>query len=258
MTVIYQPRALRRSSAARKKPDFTPKNLPGLCVWFDLQNTASLTIDGSTNLEAIVDASNSGNDAEQTDSGDRPAYQATGVNSLPAGYSDGSTDMKMTFNMPVSVGEDFTANAVVAGDTSTVDPSSGSSLNGIFSGSSLTSSDSYIGMRQTSDAVDGSDHNELRTVGSGGGYTATFSGAGTMVQRWDQSTLDTFVDGTLEEQESTSTTTQTVTGGTLFGDSTSSRAFVGWIQELVISCQWLDTAWLDELQDYQENKWGLV
>lgn len=235
---------------------FSPLALSNLVWWIDALDEK--TISKSSNLVSVwADKSISAANAFQVLVARQVAYQATGVNGLPALYSNGVDNMGMGFVHPIAVGDDYTMFIVCKGDTDTVDPTAGSGLNAVISGSEAVNSDEYIGISQTRDSVDGTNHNLLRTIGSAQGFTNALSGADVITMAFDQSFLDSYLGTTLEEHGSATTSTQVITNGHIFRDDISSRSFVGWIQEVIIYKRFLSAAEILEVQQYLISKWSL-
>ncbi len=217
---------------------------------FDAADASTIAETGGS-VSQWSDKSGRDNHATQSTGSLQALYQATGMNAKPALYSDGSTDKGMTFDMPLSVGDDYTLFVVCKGDTTTTDPTTASSLNGVMSGGNLNNADSYIGINQTRD-----DHIRFRTVGSGQGNTKDIPPAGEIItMAFDQSFLDTYTGTNLDEHAATTTTTQTVTGGYLFKDDHHARSMVGWVQEVVLYDRYLTAEEILQVQLFLQNKW---
>jgi len=76
------PRLLRPMASG-----FNPRSIPGLKLWLNAANTASLTFNGST-VSQVNDLSGNGFHATQTTANNQPTYQATGFNGRPTLYFD--------------------------------------------------------------------------------------------------------------------------------------------------------------------------
>lgn len=61
---------------------FNPNSIPGLKIWYDVANTASMTFNGST-VSQINDLSGNGFHATQETANNQPTYSATGANGRP-------------------------------------------------------------------------------------------------------------------------------------------------------------------------------
>lgn len=75
-----------------------------------------VTLDGSGNVELVVDELNRGNaanDQVQTTVADRPAFEATGVNGQPAARFDGVTEFLATASPPSWVGQAYNGDLQV-------------------------------------------------------------------------------------------------------------------------------------------------
>ena len=107
--MAMSPRLLRPLASG-----FTPKNIPGLAVWYDIATFSSLTaatppvVNGSA-IHQVADISGNGRAATQTTGNNQPTYQSAGINSRPA----------LSFDSNDSVLSDATiANLVGAGSSS--------------------------------------------------------------------------------------------------------------------------------------------
>lgn len=72
---------------------FTPPRLPGLILWLDAQNLASITKNGSNQVTQWNDLSTSGANATQGTLASSPVYTATGISSRPALTFNGTTQL---------------------------------------------------------------------------------------------------------------------------------------------------------------------
>src|SRR5215469_9229577 len=70
---------------------WTPASLPGLVAWYDGQNAASITLNGST-VSQWNDQSGHGYNVVQGTAANQPTYNATGLNGYPALVFNGSTN----------------------------------------------------------------------------------------------------------------------------------------------------------------------
>lgn len=70
--------------AGREMGIISPLSLPGLALWLDATDAASITKDGSNKLSQWSDKSGNGRNFVQATGALQPTYNATGLNSLPA------------------------------------------------------------------------------------------------------------------------------------------------------------------------------
>jgi hypothetical protein len=92
---------------------WSPASLPGLVVWYDAQNTASITLNGS-NVAQWNDQSGNGHNMTQGTAGNQPPYSATGLNGKPSvNFNIASTSTSQQLSTPLAAGP-FTSGLVWA------------------------------------------------------------------------------------------------------------------------------------------------
>lgn len=91
----------RRLGITMNPPGFSPRNITGLQLWIDFSDMARIFTDAAKTtpvatdgdvIGAIEDKSGNGNDATQTDAGEKPLYRTNIINGRSVGRFDGIND----------------------------------------------------------------------------------------------------------------------------------------------------------------------
>lgn len=77
----------------RLRSSFSPTGIPGLALWLDASDAATITLDGSNNVSQWSDKSGNARNAAQASTTLRPGYLTSGINGRPALVGDGVDDL---------------------------------------------------------------------------------------------------------------------------------------------------------------------
>ena len=212
--------------------DPNPCGVAGVKVWFDASDVTSLLLDKSNNVSQWQDKSGFENHALQSDITQQPVYIRNGINNKPALYSDGKSRV-LNFTHPIKLGDYYSIFVVLKADVSKADPTPESALNAALAFGSATSASSAFAIRQTRDTPD-----VLRTTAYRGGgiFNNGNSDAVLCSAIYDGNNLETYKNGTLIDKDAVLRADESITGGYIFNDNTSSaqRSFMGWISDILI------------------------
>jgi hypothetical protein len=217
-----------------------PCGVSGVKVWFEASDVASLQLNKSSNVSQWQDKSGFENHALQADITKQPVYVSNGINGKPALYSDGKGRI-LNFTHPIKLGDSYSIFVVLKADVSKADPTPGSALNAALAFGNATSASSAFAIRQTRDTPD-----VLRTTSYGGGgiFNNGNSNAILCSAIYDGKNLETYKNGALIDKDAVLQADESITGGYIFNDNTSSsqRSFMGWISDILIFDSVLRTA----------------
>ena len=87
---------------ARRNAAFSPTSIPGIALWLDASDAASITLDGSNNVSQWNDKSGNGKHAAQATTTKRPSYQTAVQNGLNAVRFDGVDDCLQAASVTLS------------------------------------------------------------------------------------------------------------------------------------------------------------
>lgn len=190
---------------------FNPRQIAGLAAWFDAQDAASITLNGTT-VSQWVDKSGSGRTLSQATPANQPDYVAAGINGKPSLELDGSnhfmngssTLISQPFTMyaVLEVDDNATNKNLLSGGTSGLVPvlaTNGSEFLTLYAGTSisattavLTSPGVAVGLFDGATSVGRVNGSQVLTGNAGtidwsptdnGLSLGTFAGGGS--QRWD-------------------------------------------------------------------------
>lgn len=82
----------RRFLLSNQSRAFTPTDIPGLALWLDASDAATITLDGSNNVSQWNDKSGNGRNFTQVTAMQRPSRTLAGQNSLNVVTFDGADD----------------------------------------------------------------------------------------------------------------------------------------------------------------------
>jgi|GEM_PF-5552139 len=114
VTISVNPVSLTAKTVSVTRTAFTPAAIPGLALWLDANDSATLTLDGSSNVSQWLDKGPNAYPFVQISSAKRPKYLTNVINGLPVVRTDSVDDVLTAAGIPVgnifgSGGTTFTA-----------------------------------------------------------------------------------------------------------------------------------------------------
>lgn len=103
VTISVNPVSLTAKTVAVTRTAFTPAVIPSLALWLDANDTASLTLDGSSAVSQWSDKSGGARHLTQASAAFRPAYVTNALNGKPVVRSDGVDDVLQSAPQPATV-----------------------------------------------------------------------------------------------------------------------------------------------------------
>ena len=214
---------------------FTPTDIPGLALWLDASDAATITLDGSNNVSQWSDKSGNARHASQETALNRPSYTGSGqVNGINCPTFNGTNHFLLT--PAVTLSQPTTVFIALR-------PTSNSWFRGIYDGS--ITRNAIFGNAGVVDIHAGTSlpGTTALTLNSASQITAVFNGASssTRVNRAARSSGNAGTDS--------------LTGGVHVGRSYNSY-WEGQIAEVVAYSGTLSTTQRDAVESYLASRWG--